>query len=135
MLTAHLRRNIKLMFCGHAMISAGVGGRVWKHTMWKWECYSACGRRRDLLEFHRTSGPEAWLQLRKSKLTFSTRQHIFGRLYVFGKTNDGCSLQNFLHVDPGPDSRSITWPSLEVLHPTLENTRCGYWLCILGILV
>lgn len=49
-------------------------------------------------------GPESWLQLRKSKLTLRTRQHIFGRLYGLGKTNDGWSLQNFLHVEPGPDS-------------------------------
>lgn len=80
-------------------------------------------------------GPEPWLQLCRSKWTSSTRQHIFGHLYGLGKTNDGCSLQDFLHVDLGPDSRYITWPSLEILHPSLENARSGYWLCILGILV
>lgn len=85
------KHKINVLWTWVAMISPGVGGRVWKYTMWKWECYSVCGRRQEPARIppRACCMPELWLKspdLKSRTSTFRTRQHIFltlGKLIEF----------------------------------------------------
>lgn len=105
------KHKMNVLWTWVAMGPTGVGGRVWKYTMWKWECYSVCGR----VPPRVCCMPELWLKSPSLKSGTSTFRTNLGKFV-------GLSAENV------PDS--ITLPCLEIPLTSLEVTPSSYWLHI-----
>lgn len=93
------------------MLSAGVGGRVWKYTMWKWECYSVCGKRQEPAKIppHVCCMPELWLKSPNLKSRTSTFRTNLGKLIEFAGLSACRKCARFHNLAMFGDSPHFSW--------------------------